>query len=64
MASPWFVLRVSLRLSGRSRVSVLPLDIRVLAEDGSLLRQLTLDPNRDYQPRGVRPGRLRLSTMS
>jgi transposase InsO family protein len=39
-------------------------DIRVLAEDGSLLRQLTLDPNRDYQPRGVRPGRLKLSTMS
>jgi transposase InsO family protein len=39
-------------------------DIRVLAEDGSLLRQLTLDPRRDYQPRGVRPGRLKLSTMS
>jgi transposase InsO family protein len=39
-------------------------DIRVLAEDGSLLRHLTLDPNRDYQPRGVRPGRLKLSSMS
>jgi transposase InsO family protein len=39
-------------------------DIRILAEDGSLLRQLTLDPNRDYQPRGVRPGRLKMSTMS
>jgi hypothetical protein len=39
-------------------------DIRVLAEDGSLLRQLTLDPRRDYQPRGVRPGRRKLSTMS
>jgi hypothetical protein len=39
-------------------------DIRILAEDGSLLRQLTLDPRRDYQPRGVRPGRLKLSTMS
>jgi transposase InsO family protein len=39
-------------------------DIRILAEDGSLLRQLTLDPNRDYQPRGVRAGRLKLSTMS
>jgi transposase InsO family protein len=39
-------------------------DIRVLAEDGSLLRQLTLDPSRDYQPRGVRPGRLKMSTMS
>jgi len=39
-------------------------DIRVLAEDGSVLRQLTLDPSRDYQPRGVRPGRLKLSTMS
>jgi transposase InsO family protein len=46
-------------------------DVRVLADDGSLLRQLTLDPSRDYQPRGVRRGRPRVhdvvrqvSTMS
>jgi len=28
------------------------LDVRVLSEDGELLRHLTLDPNRDYQPQG------------
>jgi len=33
-------------------VLVRDLDIRVLAEDGQLLRQLTLDPSRDYQPQG------------
>jgi len=27
-------------------------DIRVLSKDGELLRRLTLDPNKDYQPRG------------
>jgi hypothetical protein len=27
-------------------------DIRVIHEDGSLIRQLTLDPSRDYQARG------------
>jgi hypothetical protein len=26
------------------------LDIRVVSEDGELLRHLTLDPGRDYQP--------------
>jgi len=26
------------------------LDVRVLSEDGELLRHLALDPNRDYQP--------------
>ena len=31
-------------------------DIRVLADDGSLIRALTLDPNRDYQPLGTPPG--------
>ncbi|BCO93785.1 IS481 family transposase [Mycobacterium intracellulare] len=32
-------------------------DIRVLARDtGQLIRKLTLDPTRDYQPRGVKPG--------
>jgi transposase InsO family protein len=28
------------------------LDVRVLSEDGELLRHLTLDPARDYQPQG------------
>jgi transposase InsO family protein len=28
------------------------LDIKVMSTDGELLRRLTLDPNRDYQPRG------------
>ncbi len=31
--------------------------VRILAEDGSLLRELTLDPSRDYQPLGTPPGR-------
>ena len=32
-------------------------DIRVLHRDtGQLIRKLTLDPTRDYQPRGVKPG--------
>jgi hypothetical protein len=26
------------------------LDVRVVSQDGELLRHLTLDPNRDYQP--------------
>src|SRR4051812_43774802 len=33
------------------------LDIRVVdAATGELLRELVLDPTRDYQPRGLRPG--------
>ena len=28
------------------------LDVRVVSQDGELLRQLTLDPTRDYQPQG------------
>jgi hypothetical protein len=32
-------------------------DVRVLADDGSLIRALTLDPSRDYQPLGTPPGR-------
>jgi hypothetical protein len=33
------------------------LDIRIInAATGDLIRQLTLDPTRDYQPRGVKPG--------
>ena len=27
------------------------LDVRVISEDGEMLRHLTLDPTRDYQPR-------------
>jgi transposase InsO family protein len=33
-------------------VLVCDLDIRVLSEEGELLRHLTLDPSRDYQPLG------------
>ena len=28
------------------------LNVRVVSQDGELLRQLTLDPTRDYQPQG------------
>jgi len=31
-------------------VLVADLDVQVLTEDGELLRALTLDPSRDYQP--------------
>jgi transposase InsO family protein len=34
----------------RVLVLVADLDVRVLTQDGRLLRALTLDPNRDYQP--------------
>jgi hypothetical protein len=41
------------RLIGtRVVVLVADLDVRVLTEDGELLRELTLDPSRDYQPHG------------
>lgn len=44
------------------------LDVRVLTEDGELLRQLTLDPTKDYQPTGRKRGPARIppsvSTMS
>jgi hypothetical protein len=33
----------------RVLVLVADLDVRVLTEDGELLRELTLDPSRDYQ---------------
>lgn len=36
-------------------VLVCDLDIRVLSEEGELLRHLTLDPTRDYQPLGAAP---------
>jgi hypothetical protein len=28
------------------------LEVRVISQDGELLRHLTLDPERDYQPQG------------
>ena len=48
------------RTHARTRVLVLvqDLDIRIInAATGELLRQLTLDPTRDYQPHGVPTGR-------
>jgi hypothetical protein len=34
------------------------LDVRIIsAATGELIRQLTIDPTRDYQPRGVPCGR-------
>ncbi|HSO94205.1 MAG TPA: integrase core domain-containing protein, partial [Candidatus Dormibacteraeota bacterium] len=44
----------------RVHVLVANKEIRVLREDGSLLRELTLDPSRDYQPLETPPGRPRL----
>ncbi len=47
------------RLHAGTKVSLLiaDLDIRVINRDtGHLIRALVLDPSRDYQPRGVRPG--------
>ena len=42
------------RVHASTRVLLLvnDLDVRVITEDGELLRQLTLDPTKDYQPRG------------
>jgi hypothetical protein len=39
-----------------SRVLVLvaDLEVRVITQDGELLRELTLDPSRDYQPQAQR----------
>ena len=47
------------RTHANTRVVVLAqdLDIRIInATTGELLRQLTLDPTRDYQPRGLTAG--------
>jgi hypothetical protein len=47
------------RTHARTRVLLLirDLDIRIIdAATGELLRQLTLDPSRNYQPTGRRPG--------
>ncbi len=32
------------------------LNIRIITAEGELLRELTLDPNKNYQPTGVPPG--------
>ncbi|MGH9194156.1 MAG: IS481 family transposase, partial [Acidimicrobiia bacterium] len=41
------------RLTGTRVIALVEgLRIRVLAEDGDLTRELTLDPARDYQPHG------------
>lgn len=63
--------RVTLRINGRlhhiglgvahagTRVLVLAQDLEVRVVDpatGELLRELTMDPNRDYQPLGIPPG--------
>jgi hypothetical protein len=41
------------RLAGtRVLLLVADLQVRVLTQDGELLRELTLDPSRDYQPQG------------
>ncbi len=44
------------RRHARMRVLMLVsgLDVRIVSEDGELLRELVLDPSRDYQPMGSR----------
>jgi hypothetical protein len=46
------------RLLAGIRVYVLTddLHVRVISRDGELLRDLTLDPTKDYQPRGAKRG--------
>jgi transposase InsO family protein len=52
------------RLLAGIRVYVLTddLHVRVISRDGELLRDLTLDPTKDYQPRGVKRGPQRPQT--
>jgi hypothetical protein len=48
------------RLSGIRIMALIDgLRVRVITEDGELIRELTLDPDRDYQAQGRRPGRPR-----
>jgi hypothetical protein len=43
-----------------SAAAVHDLHVRIInAATGELIRELTIDPTRNYQPRGVRPGRPR-----
>ena len=52
------------RLLAGTRIYVLTddLHVRIFTRDGELLRELTLDPTRDYQPRGVQKGLQRPQT--
>ena len=45
------------------RLLVANKDIRVVTEDGRLLRELTLDPTRDYQPLNLPPRRSRVHDL-
>ena len=55
---PFKVTRQSQSASAKGKsgpwhaVLVADRDVRVLSEDGELIRRLTLDPARDYQPHG------------
>jgi hypothetical protein len=41
------------RLIGTKVIALVDgLPVRVITEDGELIRELTLDPTRDYQPQG------------
>jgi transposase InsO family protein len=42
------------------RLLVANKQVRVIREDGRLIRELTLDPSRDYQPLGTAPSRLKV----
>jgi hypothetical protein len=47
------------RLHAGTRVTLLINDLQIQVIDrhtGEILRELTLDPSRDFQPRGVPPG--------
>ena len=48
------VVLVARRRGGRVLMLVAGLDVRIVSEDGELLRTLTLDPSRTYQPLGRR----------
>jgi hypothetical protein len=53
------------RTHARTHVLMLvqDLDVRIInAATGALIRELTIDPTRDYQPRGVRCGRAKKSS--
>jgi len=43
----------------RIRLYVADLDVRIVTFDGTLLRHLTLDPSRPYQPSGLSRYRVR-----
>jgi hypothetical protein len=46
-------IKVGRRHAGtRVLMLVAGLDVRIVSEDGELLRELVLDPTRDYQPMG------------